>query len=341
MYQFTTTERNNEKASEYETKSMLYLFGCREDSKEMEVFIVDCFNDVSGADSSVQRIWDVQSKGVKSLNPRKIGTELITLFQNYLSDIAFEHYIFFMPKLKEMYLKDETLKYYHVDNFKQQYIAKIKQGLKEEYQRRNKSIPLENDIDDFTELVEFVIAEDSKTEYIKNITKFKSANALDDKFYDSVFDDIRNCQTILKNENINGFQIMNASEVLQYKKILWKREIDELVVNRILGINLFNSGSVPIYFVGEVAHCNTEEIKDIIIDCQSDIARLLFDKNGRLTFWRFFGTLLNHISTINDNNPRNVLEQLKKEHVRIPKMLEENSVVYLVAALMEELRDDN
>ena len=43
MYQFTTTERNNEKASEYETKAMLYLFGCRQDSRDMDVFIIRLF----------------------------------------------------------------------------------------------------------------------------------------------------------------------------------------------------------------------------------------------------------------------------------------------------------
>lgn len=133
MYQFTTTERNNDKASEYETKSMLYLFGCRQDSKDMDVFIIDCFNDVSGADCDIQRLWDVQSKGVKSLDPRKVGIALITLFQNYISDIAFEHYILFMPKLKEMYLNDENKKYFQIGNFKSQYVDKIKQGLKGEF----------------------------------------------------------------------------------------------------------------------------------------------------------------------------------------------------------------
>lgn len=51
---------------------MLYLFGCRQDSRDMDVFIIDCFNDVSGANRDVNRLWDVQSKGVKSLNPKKI-----------------------------------------------------------------------------------------------------------------------------------------------------------------------------------------------------------------------------------------------------------------------------
>ena len=173
MYQFMTTERNNEKASEYETKAMLYLFGCRQDSRDMDVFIIDCFNDVSGANSDVNRLWDVQSKGVKSLNPKKIGEALVTLFQNYISDIEFEHYILFMPKLKEMYLNDEDRTYFQIDNFKSQYIDKVKQGLKSEYERRNNLEPQETDLDNFLQMVEFVIAEEQKQGYLRSRLRYK------------------------------------------------------------------------------------------------------------------------------------------------------------------------
>ena len=53
-------------------------------------------NDVSGANRDVNRLWDVQSKGVKSLNPKKIGE----------------------AQLKEMYLNDEDRTYSQIDNFK-------------------------------------------------------------------------------------------------------------------------------------------------------------------------------------------------------------------------------
>ena len=298
MYQFTTTERNNEKASEYETKAMLYLFGCRKDSKNMDVFIIDCFNDVSGANRDVNRLWDVQSKGVKSLNPKKIGEALVTLFQNYCSDIEFEHYILFMPKLKEMYLNNEDRTYFQIDNFKLQYIDKIKQGLKSEYERRNSLEPQETDLDNFLQMVEFVIAEEQKQGYIKRITSFRSSLRLEEAFYDALFEDIRNQQTILKTKNIDGYQIMNAVEVLQYEKLLWKKEIDELVINRILGMDLFNSRQVPNSFIDEIALLDAEERKDVIQECQSDIARLLFDKNGRHIFWRFFGQLLSMPMTL-------------------------------------------
>ncbi|MDE7434803.1 MAG: hypothetical protein K2N01_03120 [Lachnospiraceae bacterium] len=341
MYQFTTTERNNEKASEYETKAMLYLFGCRQDSRDMDVFIIDCFNDVSGADHNVQRLWDVQSKGVKSLEPRKIGIALITLFQNYISDIEFEHYILFMPKLREMYLNDEDRTYFQIDNFKLQYIDKVRQGLKNEYKRRNDSEPADEDLDNFLQLVEFVIAEEQKQEYIKRITSFRASLRLEEAFYDAVFDDIRNQQTILKTKNIDGYQIMNASEVLQYEKVLWKKEIDALVINRILGMDLFNSRHVPNSFIDEIASLDIEERKDIIQECQSDIAKLLFDKNGRHIFWRFFGALLSYSKAIRLERPRGIAEQMRRDNVIIPKILSEKSVVYLISALKEGLMDDN
>lgn len=62
MYIIKNTERNNETASEYETKSLLYLMSMRQDSSEMELFIIDCFNDVSGSNNEVDKIWDLQTK---------------------------------------------------------------------------------------------------------------------------------------------------------------------------------------------------------------------------------------------------------------------------------------
>lgn len=164
---------------------------------------------------------------------------------------------------------------------------------------------------------------------------------MEEAFYDAVFDDIRNQQTILKTKNIDGYQIMNASEVLQYEKVLWKKEIDALVINRILGMDLFNSRHVPNSFIDEIASLDIEERKDIIQECQSDIAKLLFDKNGRHIFWRFFGALLSYSKAIRLERPRGIAEQMRRDNVIIPKILSEKSVVYLISALKEGLMDDN
>lgn len=341
MYQFTTTERNNAKASEYETKSLFYLFGQHKESKNIEVFIVDCFNDVTGADSKVNKLWDVQSKGVASLNPKKIGKNLFTLFQNYISDIQFNSYIFFMPKLKEMYLKDENKETYGIDNFQDKYIDKIREGLKEEYNRRKKKYPEDNSINKFLLAVDFVMAKETKEEYVKNITGFKPKVKLKEDFYNTIFEEVRDKQTALKNIDVNNLEIMQAKEVLLLGKTLWKKEIDLLVINRMVGMDLFSDNAIPYEFIDEISSFDSEVRKDVIQECQSDIAKLLFNKNSRVTFWRFFGKLLSHKDDIKRQKPRKTFEQLKIEKVVIPKVLGEMSVIYLIAALKGGFDDGN
>jgi len=52
MYVFKNTERNNSKASQYETKSLLYLIGLRADREKISILAIDCFNDITGLSDS-------------------------------------------------------------------------------------------------------------------------------------------------------------------------------------------------------------------------------------------------------------------------------------------------
>lgn len=52
MYIFKNTELNNKKSADYETKSLLYLFGMRKDSEKVDIVVIDCFNDVTGVNES-------------------------------------------------------------------------------------------------------------------------------------------------------------------------------------------------------------------------------------------------------------------------------------------------
>ena len=61
-YTFKNTEINNEKANDFETKSLLYLIGKRKDSKKVEYVTFDCFNDINGINKKLDEIWDIQSK---------------------------------------------------------------------------------------------------------------------------------------------------------------------------------------------------------------------------------------------------------------------------------------
>lgn len=48
MYKFKTTEQTNDKATEFETKSLLYLLTKIKGCSGISLFIIDCFNDVTG-----------------------------------------------------------------------------------------------------------------------------------------------------------------------------------------------------------------------------------------------------------------------------------------------------
>lgn len=190
----------------------------REDSKEIDTFIIDCFNDVTGANRTCDKLWDVQSKAIKSLNPTKIGESLITLYENYISDIKFEFYILFFPKLKDIYFIDSDKDIFGIENFHNKYISKIMEGLKSEYIRRNKiEAKIEDNenlmlnIESFIKKVNFVIASGSKSSYIRNIIALRKGFEKDDNFFDSIFNEIRDRQSSLKNTSIHGIEIQNAN----------------------------------------------------------------------------------------------------------------------------------
>ncbi|HGA1500845.1 TPA: hypothetical protein ACIRKX_002006, partial [Streptococcus suis] len=73
-------------------------------------------------------------------------------------------------------------------------IAKIQEGLEEEYKRRKKLGALNlkqlSQLNTFLEQIHFVTGDSSKAIYIKNIIQFKS-NIRDDNFFESVFNEVR------------------------------------------------------------------------------------------------------------------------------------------------------
>lgn len=55
---------------------------------EIDLFAIDCFNDVTGMDNSCITLHDVQSKGETKITPAKLGEYLATLFENRASDFS-------------------------------------------------------------------------------------------------------------------------------------------------------------------------------------------------------------------------------------------------------------
>lgn len=340
MYVFKTTEQNNEKANDYETKALLYLLSFRKDSNSIETFAVDCFNDITGCSSRYNKLWDVQSKNVKSLNPKKIGISLITLYCNFEHEFPFKHFILVMPKLKQGYLKNEDEKIYDITNFEDQYIDKIKQGLQEEFHRREYRTPDNENLDKFLNEILFVIAEDSKINYVKNITKFKTT-VIQDRFFEDIFNEIRDRQTAYKNIPIHNNRINTPSEIKNTKKIFKRNDFDALIINRFIGFDLFNNLSlVPLGFIDEIKNEDTESRKDIIQNAHSEIARMLFDKNNKIKFWHFFENLIEIIRENGTETSNSTYKLLLTKEIIFPDDLSRLTIIYLISLIKDGWQDE-
>ena len=240
-YTFKNTEINNKKASDFETKSLLYLISRK---KEIEYVTFDCFNDVSGVNKNHDKIWDVQSKNEKSLTPKKIGKYLFTLFDNYISTFSFHEFIFFSPILNENYKINSKLNIYNLDNIKETTLKRILNGLTEEVERvKGDSVDYSEEIELFLGKVFIVEDNSTENEYIKSVTKFKKVGIKSDDFYTSIFTDLRNIQSAKKNTYIENEIISEIRDVLTFNRHLTTKNIEILIISRIIGVEIFSYSS--------------------------------------------------------------------------------------------------
>jgi len=339
LYTFINTERNNEKASDYETKSLLYLLCMRKDSKDINLLIIDCFNDITGGNNDeLNKLWDVQSKGVKDLRPRTIGEALVTLYKNYLSKISFEHYVLLMPKLTERWLVKEDLQTFNIQNMKHKYITKVKEGLCEEHLRRtsDKTINFVK-LNAFLSEVVFVIALENKEDYTKNIVEFKDKDIKSKKFYVELFDEIRGRQSTLKNNCIEGIEIKSVEEVLELKRTIKREELEILTINRLVGVDVFNKRSIPIEFSDELEGLDKEDKKDIIQQCNEDLSLTLFNKNSKMQFWRLMECIVELVKENTKLSSRNIYDIIPPSIKRGVSTLDEISCIYFISVIQEGL----
>ena len=88
-YTVCSSERLRKSGADAETKAMLYLMNFREDSSEMNYFIVDFFNDITGMDRMARKLWDVQSKATKNASAKVIGRELVVVLRLIIACVRF------------------------------------------------------------------------------------------------------------------------------------------------------------------------------------------------------------------------------------------------------------
>jgi len=342
MYTFKTTEQTQEKGSDYETYSLLYLLGMHSQSDDIQYVLVDCFNDTTGLDENATRLWDIQAKGHKTLNPKKIGRILFTLFDNYVSDFPFVDFILIVQNIDKKYLIDSTISLFGIINFEENVRRKIELGLHDEYIRRYKiadELLYEKHKEKyFLENVKFKIWTLSKSDTVKTMVVFRDASIKNEDFYESIFNEIRDKQSSLKNYNVEGLVISQPSEALQLNKHIGKTEITTLLINRIIGAELFTQINVPPALIKYLPSNNVEDIKDLIIECNSAISKTFFNKNNRKNIWKLLEEIVSMV-TKNDNKSvqeyQNMIPQKLKEQVH---SLDDLQLKFLIAKVLEGVK---
>ena len=345
MYTIKTSERNNEKATEFETKSLLYLMTAAPNSENVDLFIIDCFNDVTGVSADTSESWDVQSKGVANLTPKKIGIALYTLFSNYISDIDFSHYLLFLQSFSEGYIYDSTKELFEIDNFKDKYREKIREGLKKEITDRKDQEVIahgtEAIIDEFLSRVIFVVDKYDNAEYIRRIIYFQSIDKLSTDFLRKIFDEIRAKQASKKITNVYGKTVSSIYEAIGFEKNINRKDVELLVVNRIIGNDLFSKRGIPLYFASQVKDKEPEEIHDLLLDCQAKISYTLFNKNNKKNFWLLLERIMTLLIEKPNSSIKTVFDQISQTIRSNVFTLDEMATLYLIAIVKEGLQREN
>lgn len=340
MYTFKNTEINNKKASEFETKALLYLIGVRTDRDEIELITVDCFNDVTGVNEDFSKLWDVQSKNHQSFPPSKIGESLLTLYNNFISDFDFSSYILFVPPLNRDYLIDTTLSSYGYDNINDKQKKGIEKKLCDKIAVENRGKPPL--FDDFLNHVTFV--EDNKkiSTYIKSIARFKNKKLISEELYESIFNEIRDVQTGLKNSFIENETIAQPKEVLKYNRHITKREINTLLISRLIGVEIFDiSGFIPIPFLPVTSSLDSETVRDLLQVCNENLSRAFFDKNGCRNFWKVSEFIIQYTRENTRDDIYGVYQALLSKIKITTNYLTKETVLYMISLVKTGIDNEN
>jgi len=333
LYTFKNTEINNEKASDSEAKSMLYLVGMHQENEEIDIITFDCFNDVTGSTESFSKMWDIQSKNYTNFPPSKIGESLYTLYDNFISSFDFHEYILFCNPLKQDYLVDISNPYYKFNNITESTKSGIIKKLTSMVQEKNKTdaVPFLNE---FLEQVSFYEDRHSKSDYIKSISKFKNTKIINEIVYENIFKEIRDKQSSLKNSYIENETIQTSDEVLKFNRYMTKNQLHTLIISKLVGIEVFSYDGIPTSFLKYVCELDEDDVEDLLLECRSNISKAFFDKNSYILFWNIIERIIFEIHKEKSKKVDEVYENTKNRINKIPQYLDEMSLKYLISLLI-------
>ncbi len=295
-YTFLSVEKGTPSGNETETRALLHLM-CRSiERDEIELFAIDCFNDVTGMDSSCLVLHDSQSKAGSNTNPAKLGEELATLFENYVSDFSqfFSSLTLFIGGVSPSVLKDSSKAEFCFEDMKDRAQESVRAHLIETCKKRHSGLfagqTNKGTVTAFLNSVRFVIVEKNSANYIRFIAQKSSQLLPNERELNRIFAEIRDKQSSLKNRpGIAGKTINRPDAVMDYGRILKARDIKLLVIERLLNREVFR-GDVPKDFNNYLLKTlpPEENEHDIIEDCRLELSEQYLDKNNSDAFWTLF-----------------------------------------------------
>jgi len=345
VYIVQSTEKNNGKASDYETRGMLYLMCDHEDADEMFYYVIDFFNDVTSVHRMGHQAWDLQSKGENRLSATKLGHYLVTLYKNYLSDLNFSSYILFVAGISPTNLLNKKLNVFSINNFTTSHQKTILDSLKAkalDVSYIENSQITDANLQDFLTKVTFVVNNKEKHEYIKQIIQNKSSLMVENSFLTKIFDEIRDAQSSKKNIPTEGMEINQLSDFEPTKKYITHNEILLMILSRLIHKDNIDKQGAPICFVQYVntLRKTEDEISELINDCQADIHRMLFDKNNAQNYWELFFDIYR---AVKDNPTLSVIDiynSLGEARFSCVQHLNFNSAKYFIALIKDGIKND-
>lgn len=290
-YTVKSSEAKVQSGTDAETKALLYMMGERADSDEIDLFVVDFFNDLTGATRYFEKLWDVQSKANLRCS-KEVGRALVTLLKNYNSEFKFDFYILCTGSVPKSLLKNPEKKTFGIEDIaKAKSVASIKEGLRQECDKKGytKEQNITDEIiEEFLKKVSFIIVDKPAHEYVKSVIKnYPKVIPQDEDILRSIFHEICKEQAAKKHSEVENIQIQDPDQALYYHRHLTVNEIKLLILQRIIGADPLQSGR-PRSFDKIYAKSSSNEKFDALEGCQRDVCRVLFDRANSSAFWRLF-----------------------------------------------------
>ena len=114
-----------------------------------------------------------------------------------------------------------------------------------------------------------------------------------------------------------------------------------LIINRIIGVDIFKNKGIPIDFYPIINGKDIETIRDIIHECNSEISLMLFNNSDKSDFWKLFEKIYILVKNNSYKDINNIFDVVKSEKIIRKKVLNEMSAKYFIALIKEGVENEN